>query len=189
MVEMTQTIKPKSDQLNSDDLIGRMMTIKVTKVSLAAGDQPIAINFEGDEGKPYKPCKTCRRILVNVWGADGNQYIGRSMTLFRDEKVMFGGAAVGGIRISHMSHIDKPVTMALTASRANRKPFTVQPLKVASLDELKLTLTAAAQEGLDSLRLEWEKLSPANKTALTAYKNDLKQIAEDAENNKPTGEL
>jgi cytochrome c556 len=67
--------------------------------------------------------------LVYTWGADGTTFIGRAMTLYRDPSVKFGGLEVGGIRISHMSDIEKPVTMALTATRANRKPFTVQPLK------------------------------------------------------------
>jgi hypothetical protein len=52
------------------------------------------------------------------------------MTLYRDPTVKFGGFETGGIRISHLSHIDKPTTMALTATRASRKPFTVQPLKM-----------------------------------------------------------
>ena len=128
MTDLRKTIIPKSDQLNADDLIGTTMTIKITKVSLAAGEQPIAIDYEGGTGKPYLPCKSMRRVLVNVWGPDGNDFIGRSLTLYRDEKVQFGGMAVGGIRISHMSHIDKEVTMALTATRSNRKPFTVKPL-------------------------------------------------------------
>jgi hypothetical protein len=132
MTDMRQTIAPKSDQLNADDLIGVVKTIKVTKVSLCGEpDQPIAINYEGDNGKPYKPCKSMRRVMVNVWGSDGTAYAGRRMTLYRDDKVLFGGVAVGGIRISHMSDIDAPVTMALTASKANRKPFTVKPLGAA----------------------------------------------------------
>ena len=129
MIDMTKTTIPKSDQLNADDLSGGVTkTIKVRKVSLAAGDQPVAINYDGDNDKPYMPCKSMRRVLVNVWGSDGTVYVGRSMTLYRDDKVLFGGVAVGGIRISHMSHIDKDITMALTATRANRKPFTVKPL-------------------------------------------------------------
>jgi len=129
MTDLSLTISPKSEQLNADDLIGRTMTIKVAKVSLRGEpDQPIAINFEGDKGKPYLPCKSMRRVLVHVWGGDGNAYVGRRMSLYRDDKVQFGGAAVGGIRISHMSDIEAPVTMALTATRANRKPFTVKPL-------------------------------------------------------------
>lgn len=130
MTDLSKTIAPKSDQINADDLIGGPKTITVSDVSLCSEpDQPVAIRFEGDNGKPYKPCKSMRRVLVHIWGADGKAYVGRSMTLYRDDKVTFGGMAVGGIRISHMSHIDKPMTMALTATRANRKAFTVNPLQ------------------------------------------------------------
>ena len=129
MTNIMATIAPKSDQLNADDLIGRELTIKVARVSLCGEpDQPVAIHYEGDGGKPYKPCKSMRRVMVHVWGGDGNAYVGRRMTLYRDDKVQFGGMAVGGIRISHMSDIDNAVTMALTATRASRKPFTVKPL-------------------------------------------------------------
>src|ERR1700678_183677 len=102
MTDLSTTIAPKTDQLNADDFIGRgPMTIVVSAVKLCAEpDQPIAISFNGDGGKPYKPGKSMRRVLVNTWGPDGNSYVGRSMTLFRDEKVLFGGLAVGGIRIS-----------------------------------------------------------------------------------------
>ncbi|WP_437870906.1 hypothetical protein ACSD7O_14290 [Methylorubrum extorquens] len=129
MTDLSQTIAPKSDQLNADDLIGGPRTIRVTGVSkMREPDQPIAINFEGDGGKPYKPGKSMRRVLVRVWGSDGMAYVGRRMTLYRDDTVQFGGVAVGGIRISHMSDITSAITMALTVTRANRKPFTVKPL-------------------------------------------------------------
>ena len=129
MTNLSKSIEPKSDQLNADDLIGKTLTIKVSRVTGTEGDaQPISIHFDGDNGKPYKPCKSMRRVLVICWGDEGKEYAGRSMTLYRDEKVMFGGIAVGGIRISHMSHIEKETTMALTASRASRKPYTVKPL-------------------------------------------------------------
>src|ERR1700690_1574392 len=119
MIDMTQTIIPKSDQLNADDLIGKILTIKITNVSKCKDpDQPISLNFEGDCAKPFKPCKSMRRVMVNIWGQDGMAYIGRSLTIYRDNDVQFGGLKVGGIRISHASHIDKPVTMALTVTRA-----------------------------------------------------------------------
>lgn len=132
MTDVGLTIAPKSDQLNSDDLIQGPMTIKITKVAGNEGtpEQPINIFFEGDNGKPYRPCKSMRRVLVTIWGRDGAEYVGRSMTLYRDPEVMFGGMKVGGTRISHMSDMTKEITMALTATRANRKPFTVKPLKV-----------------------------------------------------------
>ena len=139
-------------------LIGQTRTIKVTKVSLLTeADQYIAIGYEADNGKPYKPCKSMRRVMVNIWGPDGNAYIGRSMTLYRDDKVMFGGVNVGGIRIANMSHIDGPVTMALTVTRANRKPFTVQPLAMAprtpNVDrDVHGRGNKAAHDGMDALR-------------------------------------
>lgn len=130
MTDLSQTIAPKSDQLNADDLIAGPRTITVTRVSAnpSTAEQPIAVNYEGDNGKPWFPCKSMRRVMVYVWGKDGAPYVGRSLTLFRDPAVKFGGLEVGGIRISHMTDISEPVTMALTATRANRKPFTVKPL-------------------------------------------------------------
>jgi len=164
MVDMTKTILAKSDQLNADDLIGRTITVKVTAVSLAAGEQPIKINYEGDEGKPYYPCKSMRRVLVNTWGADGNAYIGREMTLYRDEKVVFGGAAVGGIRISHMSHIDQPITMSLTAAKASKKPYTVQPL-VAAPKVTPEQKKAAAKKKADEIIAAIQKTKTAEEVA------------------------
>lgn len=132
MTDLTRTIIPKSDQMNSDDLISGPRTIKITKVSADTGsaEQPILISYEGDDGKPYKPCKSMRRVMVAIWGPDGSSYPGRSMTLYRDPSVKWGGLEVGGIRISHMSDMDAPVTMALTATKQSRKPFTVRPLVV-----------------------------------------------------------
>ena len=130
MIDLRGTIKPKSDQLNADDLIGGPVTIRITGVSVGEGDQPVSISFEGDGGKPFKPGKSMRRVLVNLWGPDGATYVGRSLTLYRDEQVVFGGVEVGGIRISHMSHLQRETTMALTATKAKRKPFTVRPLVV-----------------------------------------------------------
>lgn len=125
------TIAPKSDQLNADDLTGRTMTIKVREVSVRAGeDQPVSFFFEGDDGKPFKPCKSMRRVIVNAWGADTSAYVGRSMTLFCDPNVTFGKEKVGGIRISHLSDIESDLTMALTVTRANRKPYTVKQMAV-----------------------------------------------------------
>lgn len=135
MTDLSMTIAPKSDQLTADDLLGGPRTIEISSVSLTAEpDQPIAIGFVDDNGRPYKPCKSMRRALVTVWGPDGNTYPGRKMTLFHDPDVRYGGMAVGGIRISHMSHITRPITMALTETRSKKKPYTVQPLVEAKQD-------------------------------------------------------
>lgn len=128
-VDLSKTIAPKSDQLNADDLIAGPMTITITQVRGVDGDQPIAVSFEGDNGKPYKPCKSMRRVLVHAWGKEGREYVGKRMTLYCDPEVAFGGVKVGGIRISHISHIDRPLVIPLTVTRAKRSPYEVRPLK------------------------------------------------------------
>lgn len=130
MTDLSSSIIPKSDQMNADDLIAGPITIRISKVSADTGsaEQPILVHYEGDNGKPYKPCKSMRRVMVAIWGADGAQFTGRAMTLYRDPSVKWGGLEVGGIRISHMSDMDAPVTMALTATKQSRKPYTVKPL-------------------------------------------------------------
>jgi hypothetical protein len=127
---MKDTIKPKSDQKNYDDLIAGPITIKITKVTTSGSrEQPVSVFFEGDDGKPYKPCLSMRRVLIKVWGDQEALYIGRSMTLYGDEKVKWAGAEVGGIRISHMSDMTEDMTMSLTANKQQRKPYTVKVLK------------------------------------------------------------
>ena len=128
MVDMAQFTEAKSDQLNADDLIGVSKTITVTKVTGKEGDQPISIYYEGDNGKPFKPCKTIRRVLLGVWGRYANEYVGRSMTIYRDDKVTFGGLEVGGIRISHMTNIDKETIVVVNKSKGKKVGMKILPL-------------------------------------------------------------
>lgn len=129
MNDMRGVIVPKSDQINADDLLAEPMTITIREVSIRPGtEQPVSIHFDGDNGKPYKPCKSMSRVLVSAWGADAKAYVGRSLTLYCDPKVKWGGMEVGGIRISHMSNIEREILMALTATKGKRAPFIVKPL-------------------------------------------------------------
>lgn len=132
MSDMASVIVPKSDQINADDLLSGPITITITSVKVAPGqEQPVSIFFDGSD-KAFRPCKSMARVLVRAWGPDASKYTGRSLTLYCDPKVKWGGMEVGGIRISHMSHIDSALTMALTVTRANKKPFTVKPIEGAA---------------------------------------------------------
>lgn len=131
MNDMRAVIVPKSDQINADDLLAGPMTITITQVAIGPGtEQPVSIYYDGDNGKPYKPCKSMARVMVHCWGPNANEYVGRSMTLYCDPTVRWGGMEVGGIRISHMTHIQAKQVMALTATKGSRKPFTVHPLEL-----------------------------------------------------------
>lgn len=127
-MDLTNTIIPKSDQLNSDDLIAGPRTYTITDVREGSSEQPINILLAESPGKPFRPSKTVLRILVTAWGKESSVYIGRRMTLYRDPEVKWAGSEVGGIRVSHLSHIDKPMKMALTETRGKKKSLTVQPL-------------------------------------------------------------
>ena len=195
MTTMTDTIIAKSDQLNSDDLMGRSITIKITDVKVMMAEQPCIISYEGDGGKPYKPGKSMRRVIVQVWGTDPAAYIGRSLTLYRDANVMFGGVQVGGTRISHMSHIDRPVTMALTATRGNKKPFTVQPLKPpaaapaeVNVEQLQAEGRDEAAQGMDALKAWWTGIGGAAQKSIggAEFLSKLKLIASPPESPQTT---
>lgn len=126
---LRDTIIPKSDQLNADDLLGITKTITVTNVTRGSADQPVNIHYEGDGGRPYKPCKSMRRVLIYAWGDDGRKWIGLRMSLFTDPEVKYGGVKVGGIRISHLSNIEEAMLIQLTSAKGKRTPYRVDPLK------------------------------------------------------------
>ena len=130
MNDMTAVIAPKSDQLNADDLVSGPITITIRDAAVRAGtEQPVSLFYEGDNGKPWKPCKTMARALCDIWKtADSKQFIGRSVTLYRDPKVTWAGLAVGGIRISHVSHIDGPIRIAISQSKSKREVKEILPL-------------------------------------------------------------
>lgn len=185
-MDLGTTIEPKSTQLNADDLIMGPLTIRVTKVTNGGTkDQPVAISFEGDNGKPFLPCKSSRRVLVQIWGRDGVSYIGRSMTLYRDPEVKFGGIAVGGIRISHMSNLDHEITLVLTASKTSRKPVTVKPLRnepnTPTDPEVKAAGDEAAAGGVESYKTWLGGLEPEVKETVKWLHKEWSRVAKAAD--------
>lgn len=135
MNDMNEAIIPKSDQINADDLISGPRTITVERVEIKGGtEQPVSIFFKGST-KAYRPCKSMSRVLVFAWGPDAKIYTGRSMTIYRDPSVKWGGMEVGGIRISHLSDIAEPLQMALTATKGRRASFIVKPLAAQSTSQ------------------------------------------------------
>lgn len=168
MNDMTQVIIPKSDQLNADSLIAGPMTIRISGVTIRPGtEQPVSIHFEGDDGKPWKTCKSMNRVLVAAWGPDANAYVGRSVTIYRDPDVKWGGMKVGGIRISHLSHIDRELVLALTETKGKRAAFVVKPLVAGkgkgapelSIDDVRSAIESAGS--LDELKNIWLSKSTA----------------------------
>lgn len=127
---LKDTIVPKSDRINADDFLAGSETVTITAVKRGDADTPVAIHLDGK--KPYYPCKSMRRVLIACWGDDGRAWVGRSMTLFNDPEVLFGGVKVGGIRISHLSNLESDMTISLTKTRGKKAPFVVHRLTGAT---------------------------------------------------------
>lgn len=127
-MDITKTVEPKSDQLNYDDVASQPLTITIVEVKAGPPDQPVHLHNAEYPGRPYKPGKSMRRVLIAAWGTEASAYVGRRITLYGDPTIRFGSDAVGGIRIRALSHIQEPLTVALTVTRGKRAPFTVQPL-------------------------------------------------------------
>jgi len=126
-MDLTDSIAPKSDQLDAVDLLSGPRTFTIEKVSKNNAEQPF--NFHLAEfPRVWRPGKSMRRVIVAAWGSDAAKYLGQRVTLFCDSSVQFGGEAVGGTRISHMTGIDKPLKVPLLIKRGKSAMFTVQPL-------------------------------------------------------------
>jgi len=131
ITNLRDTILAKSDQLNADDIVGGSISITVTAVKRGdSAEQPVIIHYQGDNGRPYKPCKTMRRVLIAGWGENGAAWVGRSMTLFNEPSVKFGGVAVGGIRISHMTDIGNGLLLTPNASKGKKQSVSIKPMNI-----------------------------------------------------------
>lgn len=171
VTNLGDTIKPKSDQLNADDLITGPINVTITGVRRGSADQPIVIDIVGH--MPFKPCKTMRRLLIMAWGDNGHEWVGRSMTLYNDPTVKWAGVAIGGIRISHVSHIQKPQSFMLTTSRAKKSEHTVHPLIVADHSEI-IKQYIDTPDGEEKEKL-WSTLSDEQQQAIITEFNKMNE--------------
>lgn len=181
-MDITESIVPKSDQLNAEDLLTGPRTVTITAVTKGSVEQPVNIvTAEFGPGRPYKPSKSMRRILVSAWGPEASAYVGRRITIYRDPDITFGRDRVGGIRISHLSHIAKRLEVALTVTRGKRSTFTVDPLPDEPADDFPQRIaTATSVEELDAIARDLKARNLGARrnellSAWTARKSELAQ--------------
>ena len=178
-MDLTASIAPKSDQLNSDDLITGPRTFTIAGADEGSAEQPANIHLVELPGRPWRPSKSMRRVLVFCWGKDTDPYAGRRVTLYRDPEVTFGRDKVGGIKIEAMSHIDKATSVSLTVTRGKRAPHTVQPLKDAPPPPAAMTLEdVAATTDTGALRTAWQGSPPDVRAAIEARVAEIAALAQ-----------
>lgn len=162
-MDLTNTIIAKSDQLNADDLISGPQTFTVVEVRQGDAEQPVSIVLaELPKGRTFKPSKTVTRILVHAWGKESDNWPeGARMTLYRDADVKWAGQAIGGIRVSHLSHIKGKLKVALQESKGKKVLYSVDPLPDAPPPNPNAALIA-------DLRAEWSNADDERKKAIEA---------------------
>jgi hypothetical protein len=164
-MDISETLSPDSDQLDAIDLANsgpRVFTI--TKVSRGKDDQPVDVHL-AEFSRVWRPGKSMRRVLAACWGVHADEWAGRRVELFCDPKVQFGGSAVGGTRISRLSHIDGTRRVPLLVSRGKSATYTVEPLP----DDAPTTeRPSESQSRIDELRAEWFDADPDRRKQIEA---------------------
>ena len=163
-MDITDSLAPNSDQLDAIDLVGGARIFTVSEVSKGNAEQPVQVHL-AEFPRVWRPGKSMRRVLAAGWGTDASKWAGRRVELFCDPDVVFGGAAVGGTRISRMSHIDKALKVPLLIKRGKSAVFTVQPLP----DAPQADPLADAKNRLWSA---WTSFNEPDPAALTAAFNE-----------------
>ena len=194
-MDISDTLTPRSDQLNAEDLLTGPRVFTVEKVTKGSAEQPVEIHLVGLPGRPFKPSKTVRRLLVAAWGSEASAYAGRRMMLYRDPAVRFGGQDVGGIRVSALSDIKERITLALTVTRGKRAPFVVEPLAdepdgISADDAAEYENQIALVDTLDDLKALYEQLKSvelgSHRASLMAAVTARKAEIESATAEQPT---
>ena len=172
-MNISQAIIARSDQLNADDLISGPRTFTIKEVRRGDSEQPVAIVLaEFPDKRPFKPSKTVLRILAYAWGEETDDWPeSPRLTLYRDAKVKWAGQEVGGIRVSHMSHIDKPLKVALSESKGKKSLWRVDPLPADAPTSPPVDEQTVSR--LADLRAEWSSADAERKKAIEA---EVKQL-------------
>lgn len=184
---MKITAPPRSDQLNGDDFSGgRTATVTIAGIKEGSTElAPYDISLTEVRGRVWRPPLTVLRLLMAAWGDDSADWVGRKVTLYRDDSVRVGKEVMGGIRVSHASHLptgNKPFTTKITSTRGRKSPVTVQPIPAdaptstpAQTHTEPTAEQVAASCNLDELRGWWEQSGPERRTQIEARVAELSQ--------------
>jgi hypothetical protein len=147
---MKVDIKKNTDQLNYEDFLGGVTrTVTITKVEKGRKEAQYDISIAEDD-RYWRPPATILKLLKLAYGEEAANWEGKRATLYGDPDVKMKGVKVGGIRVSHLSHLDGPLSAPLTVTRGQTAVFTIQPLPDAPA-------TPAEDPRIVALRAEWKK--------------------------------
>ena len=175
-MDISETLAPNSDQLDAVDLLSGPRTFTVDRVTKGNSEQPIQVHLR-EFPRPWRPGVNQRRVLGNVWGTDSTVWAGRRLTLWCDQSVAYGGQKVGGIRVTHMSHISKRTGTPIIPTRGKSTIYNVDPLPDnAPTAPVQDEQTVAR---LAELRAEWKDATPERQAEISAEVQSLQNAESD----------
>lgn len=168
-MDISHLLVSNSTQLDNVDLMSGPRDFTIADVTETGNnDQPLSIAL-AEYDRPWKPGLTMRRLMSELYGGETDEWIGKCVRLFRDDKVTFGKSKPGGTRISHASHMDKKVTVTLPISKGKFDEFTVEPLptRIAPVAEPTPEQVAACNDR-DILGGMWQACRPEMRAVIVA---------------------
>lgn len=152
MVDISQSLLAKSDQLNAADLIDPI-AIQIDKVNYDPDRvQPLWIYYNKLEN-PWKPSKGMRKIIASdaILGLETDNWTGARLRIFRESSVKYAGKAVGGVEISEFDGITSKKSFPVRTAKMGTKAIDINPLV---LSEKEITffenLYGAGDENINS---------------------------------------
>ena len=145
-VDIRAATKPKSDQLNYETFLTGPQTFTVSKVTPGDRDHPVFIHMNECPATPYKPSKGMLKCIAQPdgWGDKSSQWVGKSITLYGDPTVIYGGVEVGGIKVAALSDINGDYETLISARRGIRKPHLIKKIVIQMYDEQKFVANLPA---------------------------------------------
>jgi len=96
------------------------------------------------------------------------------------------GVKVGGIRISHLSDIERDLGLSLNTTKGKKGEFVIKKLQMRSVSELHDLLTESAKRGTRDLRAMWKRFNTSERGLFgDECPSEFKQLAADVDASVP----
>lgn len=148
-MDISEALAADSDEMVAADLIGsppRVFTITDVDQVAREGKRVARVRL-AEFPRPWLASKGMARVMADNWGVETQNWIGRQVELYGDPDVYFGKEKTGGVRISRLSHIDKPKTTRINPRSGKNSSWTVNPLPDAPTPPTESAIACATDKG------------------------------------------
>ena len=175
-MDVSDALAPNSDQLDAVELVNpRTFTIDAGSGLGKREGKTVAEIRLADFPRVWRPSKGMLDVLAACWGTDAKQWVGHRVTLYNDPDVMFGPNKVGGVRISHLSHIDgaRKVQIRAAGQGGRKQTWPVELLPDATPAPTAAQIAASTDKAELGV---WWKANPELRGAIEARVAELDEV-------------